>query len=76
MMVLLNNWREVLKQAWSIRLIAAAVLLLVLDIGAIVLEGLGILSDRPMLSIAMRAGAAALGVASFIARIVYQPELH
>ena len=76
MITLITNWRSVLRQAWSVRLIALAVLLLALDIGAVVLEGLGMLADRPALSIALRAGAAALGVASFIARIVYQPEMH
>ena len=74
--MLIDNWRSVLRQAWSVRLIALAVLLLALDIGAVVLEGLGMLADRPALSIALRAAAAALGVASFVARIVYQPEMH
>ena len=76
MITLITNWKAVLHKAWSVRLIALAVLLLALDIGAVVLEWLGMLADRPALSIALRAGAAALGVASFIARIVYQPELH
>ena len=76
MITLITNWKSVLHKAWSVRLIALAVLLLALDIGAVLLEGLGMLADRPALSIALRAGAAALGVASFVARIVYQPEMH
>ena len=76
MITLITNWKAVLHKAWSVRLVAVAVLLLLLDIGAVVLEGLGLVADRPALSIALRAGAAALGVASFIARLVYQPGMH
>lgn len=76
MITLITNWKSVLHKSWSQRLVAAAALLLLLDIGAVLLEGLGLLADRPAVSIAMRAAAAALGVASFVARIVYQPELH
>lgn len=76
MMQLMDDWRAVLRKAWSLRLVAVAVLLLLLDIGAVVLEGLGLVADRPALSIALRAGAAALGVASFVARLVYQPGMH
>lgn len=72
MIQLLDDWREVLRRAWSIRLIAAGVLLLALDLGAVVLEALGLLADRPLWSIALRGGAAACGVASFVARLLYQ----
>lgn len=67
-----SDWRQVLRQAWSVRLIALTVLLLVLDIGAVVLEGLGMLADRPEWSIGLRSLAAVCGVAAFVARLVAQ----
>lgn len=74
-MTLLQNWRDVLQKAWSVRLIVLAVLLLALDIGAVVLEAIGLMTDRPVLSIALRAGAALLGVGAFIARLIAQRGL-
>ncbi|MFA5386815.1 MAG: hypothetical protein WC322_00250 [Candidatus Paceibacterota bacterium] len=71
----LQNWRQVLKQAWSVRLIALTVLLLVLDLGAIVLEVVGMLADRPGWSIALRSLAALCGVAAFVARFIAQKGL-
>lgn len=73
--LLLPNWRDVLARAWSVRLIALTVLLLVLDIGAVVLEGVGMLVDRPVLSIGLRSLAALCGVGAFIARLVAQNGL-
>lgn len=74
-MRLLSDWREILKKAWSIRLIAIGVGLLLLDIGAIVFEAIGLLADRPSLSIALRSLAACCGVAAFIARLIAQSNL-
>lgn len=74
-MTLLQNWRDILAKAWSVRLIALAVLLLTLDIGAVVLEAIGLMTDRPALSIALRAGAALLGVGAFLARLIAQRGL-
>lgn len=71
-MKFVTEWRKVLRHAWSVRLIALTVVLLVLDIGAVVLEGLGMLADRPELSIGLRALAAMFGVAAFVARLVAQ----
>lgn len=74
-MRLIDNWRAVLHRAWSVRLIAAAVLLAVLDIGSVVLEALGMMVDRPAWSIALRSLSALCGVAAFVARLVAQREL-
>lgn len=66
------DWRNVLQHAWSVRLIALTVLLLALDIGSVVLEGVGMLVDRPALSIGLRSLAAICGVGAFVARLVAQ----
>lgn len=74
-MQLLANWRDVLRKAWSVRLATLAALLLVLDLAAVLLETMGLLADRPEVSLLLRAMAAVLGVASVIARIVAQRGL-
>lgn len=75
MIKLLSNWRDVLRRAWSVRLIALSVLLVVLDISAVALETLGLLADRPTWSIAFRSLAALFGVAAFVARLIAQKGL-
>lgn len=75
-MRLLDDWREVLAKAWSIRLISVAVVLTLLDVGAVVLEGLGLLADRPAVSIGLRSLSALFGSLAFIARLVAQKDLH
>lgn len=74
-MQLLNHWRDVLRKAWSVRLATLAALLLVLDLGAVLLETMGLLADRPEVSLLLRGASAVLGVASVIARIVAQRGL-
>lgn len=70
-----SDWRNVLKNAWSVRLISVTVLLLALDLGAVVLDAWGMLADRPAVSIALRMCAAVAGVAAFVARLVAQRGL-
>ena len=74
-MTLLYNWRDILRKAWSVRLISVTVLLLALDLGAVVLDAAGMLADRPAVSIALRLCAAVTGVAAFIARLLAQKGL-
>lgn len=71
-MQLLDDWKDVLRTAWSIRWISAAVILAGLDIGAVVLESVGLLADRPLWSILLRSASALCGVAAFVARLLYQ----
>lgn len=71
-MQLLDDWRSVLKEAWSIKWISAGVILLLLDLGAVLLEFFGVLADRPLWSLTLRVGATFCGVASFVARLLYQ----
>ena len=74
-MQLLTHWRAILRKAWSVRLATLAALLLVLVLAAVLLETMGLLADRPEVSLLLRALAALLGVASVIARIVAQRGL-
>lgn len=72
---LIPEWRDVLRKAWSTRLASMAALLLLLDLGAVLLETMGMLDDRPEVSLLLRAASAVLGVASVIARVVAQRGL-
>ena len=67
-----GNWKRVLTRAWSVRFIGVAVLLTLLDIGAVVLEAFGLLADRLAVSLVLRSLSAIFGVAAFVARIVVQ----
>lgn len=66
------QWKTVLRRAWSVRLIALAVLLTLLDIGAVILETLGLMADRPGWSVLLRSLAAVCGAAAFVARLAAQ----
>lgn len=67
-----SDWRLVLTKAWSVRFIGIAVLLTVLDIGAVILEAFGLLADRLAVSLVLRSLSAVFGVAAFVARLVVQ----
>jgi len=68
-MRLLPNWREVLRKAWSIRLILLAGLLSGLEV---VLPFLG---ELPIPSGAFAALSMVVTMAAFVARIVAQKDL-
>lgn len=70
-----DDWRTVLSRAWSIRFISIAVVLTLLDVGAVVLEGFGLLADRPTVSISLRALSALFGALAFVARLVVQKDV-
>ena len=67
-----DDWKTVLRKAWSVRLIALSVLLIALDVGAVVLEAGGAMASTPTWSIGLRSLAAVFGVAAFVARFVVQ----
>lgn len=67
-----SDWRNVLRHAWSIRFLSVALLLTLVDIAAVVLETLGMVADRPGVSIALRSLSAACTSAAFVARFMMQ----
>lgn len=75
-MKLLQNWRDVLRKSWCIRLIATAFGLLALDELAVLLEWAGMLDDRPAWSLGLRLAAMVVTAASFVARFVAQKNLN
>lgn len=60
---------QILRDSWSAKLVALALLFTTLDIAAVVLETWGMLIDRPGLSIAMRSVSALCAALSFVARM-------
>ena len=75
-MKLLDDWKDILREAWSIKWISAGVFLLVLDIAAMLLEFFGVLASRPLWSLTLRTGALLCGVASFMTRLMYQAKMN
>lgn len=71
-----SDWRSVLRHAWSIRFLSAALLLTLVDIAAVVLETLGMVADRPGVSIALRSLSAIFTSAAFVARFVMQRNVN
>ncbi len=67
-----SDWRSVLRHAWSVRFMLAALALLLVDIAAIILETWGLITDRPGVSIALRSLSAACTSAAFVARFMMQ----
>jgi len=70
-MSLVANWRRVLQRAWSIRFIAASIVLSALEVGISVFT-----DDPPLPRATFAALAVAVTIAAAVARIVAQPELH
>lgn len=68
------RWREVLRRAWSVRLMAASFAAQVLGIGLTVAGSVGV-QDTPWRAVALQVLGAALGLAAFVARLVYQKGL-
>lgn len=65
------NVRDVLRRAWSVRLMAAA---FVCEVAGLVLETIGAFT-HPLLSFALRLAALVLVFAAFAARFAYQQGL-
>ena len=71
-MKLIPNWRALLRRAWSVRFIAAFIVLELVGVG---LSVRGAFSDNEALSLALQLTGAALGIAAFVARLTYQRGL-
>jgi len=69
-MMLVANWREVLRHAWSIRLMLVAALLSGLDAAQPLVAGL-----LPIPPVLFAVCAALISAAAFIARLVAQEQL-
>lgn len=65
------DWLDILTQAWSVRLMAAAFML---EVVGVVLETVGAFTS-PVLSMLLRLVALALVFAAFAARFAYQQGL-
>lgn len=66
------GWRNVLRHAWSIHFLSVALLLTLVDIAAVVLETMGLIADRPTVSITLRSLSAIFTSAAFVARLMMQ----
>lgn len=66
------DWKFTLTRAWSVRFAAAASVLLFADLAAVLLEGFGLLSDRPYVSLTMRALASICGTLAVASRVIVQ----
>lgn len=71
-MKLIVNAREVLRKAWSVRLLVA---LIALELLGVWLTVRGTFSDEPRLALYFQLAGASLGIAAFIARLTYQQGL-
>lgn len=71
-MRLVCNWRDILRGAWSVRLLAA---LIALELIGVVLTVRGTFSGDPRLALYFQLAGALLGIAAFIARMTYQQGL-
>ncbi len=71
-MKLSTNAAELLRRAWSIRLLAA---LIALELVGVVLTVRGTFSHEPRLALWFQLGGASLGIAAFVARLMYQKGL-
>ncbi len=71
-MKLASNWKELLRHAWSVRLIVAAAILSGLEALLPLLEAL---SPPDWISVALTVATPAVVAAAFIARLVAQKDL-
>ena len=71
-MVLLCNWRDILRRAWSVRLFALSVLC---DVLGILLAVRGTFSHTEGAALWLQIAGALFGAAGFIARFIYQRSL-
>lgn len=69
------NWRNVIKRAWSIRLLSLAIALMLADIAAVILETVGMVAGHPGVSIALRSVAALITAGAFVARLTVQRDV-
>lgn len=71
-MKLIVNAREVLRKAWSVRLLVA---LIALELLGVWLTVRGTFAGEPRLALYFQLAGASLGIAAFIARLTYQQGL-
>ena len=71
-MRLLHNWPELLRRAWSVRFIAAFI---VLELVGVWLSVRGSFAADERLALAFQLAGAVLGIGAFVARMVYQKGL-
>ncbi len=71
-MKLLQDWREILGRAWSVRLIAAS---FVCDVLGIVFAGWGLFSGRLLPFVVLSTIGAAFGLGAFVARLMAQRNM-
>lgn len=69
------NWRNVIKRAWSIRLLSLAIALMLADIAAVILETVGMITGHPGVSIALRSVSALITAGAFVARLTVQRDV-
>lgn len=67
-----GDWKFTLRKAWSVRFAALASVLLLADLGAVLLEGFGLLADRPFVSLTLRALASVCGTLAVVSRVIVQ----
>lgn len=68
------RWREVLRRAWSVRLIAASFGCQVVGIVLAVAGSVGV-HETPWRAVALQVLGACFSLAAFVARLVYQRGL-
>ena len=74
-MKLIQNWRTVLRWAWSVRFIAASFACDVIGIVLAVSGALGV-QESPWRAIALQVLGAAFSLGAFIARFIFQRILN
>jgi hypothetical protein len=67
-----KDWRFTLTHAWSSRFATVATVLLFADLAAVLLEGFGLLADRPYVSLTMRALASICATLAVVSRVMVQ----
>lgn len=67
-----NDWKFTLTRAWSVRFAAVASVLLLADLAAVLLEGFGLLDNRPFVSLTFRALASVCGTLAVVSRVIVQ----
>ena len=72
MLKLGNDWKFTLTRAWSVRFAVMASVLLFADLAAVLLEGFGLLADRPFVSLTFRALASICGTLAVVSRVMVQ----
>ncbi|TBY69399.1 hypothetical protein E0H51_30685 [Rhizobium leguminosarum bv. viciae] len=72
--MLVHNWREVLKRAWSVRLMALALLFIIVEPVYTLVAATGV-SRNIYIQLAMSVATGLLAAAAIIARIFVQQKI-